>query len=765
MRYKENLTLLFFSAVVIFMSACSNTRFLKSDEVLYTGRGEVTIVNEEQIKNSSLAKNAVMHLTSIKPNNALFGNKRVLPPYGLWTYNYLKPAEGKKPGWLYRTFSSEPVLISQVNPENLSREIESALFGIGFLHSKVSFTIDVSKRNPKKAGISYVVAVDSSFRINNIFNEPVKDAIDSIIKSWTEKMDIKTGDLFNIEAIKTEKKKISAAIVEQGYYFFGPDYIKFIADTTAASHQIDLMIGKSSETPAFVCMKYSIGQIRVNLVGVHTDSTKAEIFQDSVLYDGILITGLKGYLKPEVITGSIQFRGGDLYSTSRHQGTIRQLNNFGIFKYVKMQFSMQDSVQKLLDVTIEMSPQDDVSLNLEGFVQAKSSGFAGPGAEISLSHANIGRRANKLQLKLNGGVEWQWAINKEDQIRGNSFNAGINASFVFPKLVLPFKLPSASSLLSTKTICNVGFEFTNNVRYYRMEGTILSFSYLWKRRQKITNIFSPLKINVVNLLETTSTFDSIAAENPYVKKSFEEQTIFGTEYEFVYDNTTKSRNGFYLQSITGTAGNLIDFIKSSQGGERPYSIIDNVYSQFIKSSLDLRYYTRTLKKGIAVRFYAGAGFSYKNSSVMPYIEQFYSGGSMSLRGFEARSLGPGSYKPDKSNGIVDQTGDIKLESNIEYRFVLTKLVLGALFFDAGNVWLLNKDVNRPGAEFDLNTFTNQIAVGTGLGLRFDFDFFILRFDMGFPLRNTYKSGNTYWLKNVGDIFSGAMLNIAIGFPF
>lgn len=297
-----------------------------------------------------------------------------------------------------------------------------------------------------------------------------------------------------------------------------------------------------------------------------------------------------------------------------------------------------------------------------------------------------------------------------------------------------------------------------------MEGTILSFGYLWKRRQKITNVFLPLKINIVNLLETTSDFDSIANENPYVRKSFEEQTIIGAEYDFTYDNSNKNRNGFYLQSIIGTAGNLIDLIKSIQGGERPYTIIDNVYSQFIKTSFDLRYYTRTVKKGIAMRFYAGAGFSYRNSSVMPYVEQFYSGGSMSLRGFEARSLGPGSYKPDKSSGIVDQTGDIKLESNIEYRFALSKVVLGALFFDAGNVWLLNKDINRPGAEFDFDSFASQIAVGTGLGLRFDFSFFILRTDMGFPLRNTYKSGTSNW-RNIGDIFSGGMLNIAIGLPF
>ena len=165
------------------------------------------------------------------------------------------------------------------------------------------------------------------------------------------------------------------------------------------------------------------------------------------------------------------------------------------------------------------------------------------------------------------------------------------------------------------------------------------------------------------------------------------------------------------------------------------------------------------------RIFTGTGISYGNSSVMPYIEQFYSGGSNSIRGFIARSLGPGSYKPVDYNGIIDQTGDIKLEGNVEYRFAFSKMVLGALFVDAGNVWLLDQDVNRPGAEFKFNSFAKQLAVGTGFGLRFDFDFFVMRLDLGFPLRNSYPGENgSCWLPS-SDVFSGYRLNLAIGYPF
>jgi len=199
--------------------------------------------------------------------------------------------------------------------------------------------------------------------------------------------------------------------------------------------------------------------------------------------------------------------------------------------------------------------------------------------------------------------------------------------------------------------------------------------------------------------------------------------------------------------------------------ERPYKLLGEVYSQFIKTTIDFRYYTNTTKRGWVSRIYAGTGYSYGNSSVMPYVEQYFSGGSNSLRGFTARSLGPGSYKPFDYNCIIEQTGDIKLEMNTEYRFQLSKIMFGALFFETGNVWLLNEDENRPGAKFNFNSFVDQLAVGSGIGLRFDFDFFILRLDYGLPLRYPYDEGNGNWVADFGTMFNKSKLNLAIGFPF
>jgi len=743
---------------ILLFGACSNTRFLEEDQVLYTGLAKVSITDKEN--KTKQAVEDIEAITFAKPNNALFGSRRVVPPFGLWANNYLKPKkEGKKGSWLYRNFREEPILISTINPEMRCRQLHTALFSHGFFHANVSYKIKVNEKNPRKAKISYSITLDKPFKINKILKATPVDSIDLYLNNYLEHFKIEPGDVFNLEIIKAEKQQMAADLVEQGYYFFGVDYIEFIADTSVTPYQIDLMIRKNRQTPEFALKKYTVAEISVNFA-----STPYNL-RDSIFYDGVYILGANNYLTPEAIHRCIQFKSGDLYSTQRHQGTIKQLNNYGVFRMVKVQFVMSDTVNQKIDMNVELTIKENVSLNLEGYVQTKSTGFAGPGLEISLANGNIGRAANTLQLKLTGGFEWQVGKKSEDNLGTNSYNAGINTAFVFPRFVLPFDIKGEKKLLLTKTVCDLGFEFLNNTRYYRMTSLSAALSYRWKKRKKITNSFSPIKVNMVNLLETTTEFDSIVESNVYVKKSFEEQTILGMEYNFIYDNTFKKANGIYFQAIVGTSGNFASAISAVADNNKPYKILGNVYSQFLKASFDFRYFTRTSKKGFAFRFYTGTGYSYGNSTVMPYIEQFYSGGSTSIRGFAARSLGPGSYKPEESNGIIDQTGDIKLEFNAEYRLPLSDMIHVAVFADVGNVWLLNKDEFRPGAEFDLNIFTEQLAVGSGLGLRFDFDFFVLRTDAGIPMRNTYKSENGYWLDSFSESLAGFRFNIAIGYPF
>ena len=761
MKIHQNILLIVAVLAALFMNSCSNTKFMTGDQILYNGR-KVEIISKEKGKTVKKAEEIASEVSYAEPNNSLMG-RRILPPLGLWYYNYRKPKEGKRGGFLYRTLNENPVLISEINPDLRSQKIVSDLFANGFFNSNASYTLDTAKNNPRKAKIEYLVEIEQPYRLAQILNQPAHDSIDTLINSYTPNLNLKTGNIFNLETIRNEKRKLASMLVEEGYYFFSPNEIEIIADTTQTPFLINLLVRKKPQIEPYILKKYTINRVEVNVR--RTENDQPESHQpDTIFYDGVYITGQTDYLKPEVITRSTLFRQGDLYSETKHRGTIPLLNNYGVFQSVKMQFDVTDSIKQKMNVLLDLQPKNDVTLNIEGAVQSKSTGFAGPVSEITLAHANLFKGANRLQVKAFGGFEWQWGKSSEDDLSSNSYNAGINSSLSFPKMIVPFESVRENKSIIGKTIGSLGFEFVNNIKYYRMNSLNMSFGYQWRKSQKVTHTFNPFKANIVSLIKTTALFDSIVETNPYVKRSFEEQQIIGTEYSFTYDNSGRTRDGFYFQGMISTSGNLIDAFKQLGGDERPYTILGDIYSQFVKTSADVRYYTNTIKEGLVLRFYAGTGISYGNSSVMPYVEQYFSGGSNSLRGFVARSLGPGSYKPEEYNGIIDQTGDIKLEFNSEYRFRMTELMLGALFLEAGNVWLLNHDENRPGAQFKMSNFTEQLAIGTGFGLRLDFDFFILRTDIGLPLRFPYDDGDGYW-NHFNEVFNKFRFNLAIGYPF
>jgi outer membrane protein assembly factor BamA len=613
------------------------------------------------------------------------------------------------------------------------------------------------------------VKLDHPFLFNSISFARPEDELDSLINSYEKDIRIKPDDVFNLELVKAETRRITSLVTERGYFYFNAGDIQWTADTLRAPERIDLRIGRNKETMQYkATRKYDINAINVRIKNP-VDSLSLDQPFDSTHHDGVTLFSQEDYFKPGLLTRSIYFRESDTYSTSKHQQTVQRLNSFGVFKFINLQFQpARDTLTPRLDLMIDLTPMKEVSLDLEGNVVTKSTGFSGPGFVATLAHSNLWGSANKLQLKLDGGIEWQWGTKSSSTLGTVSYNAGISSSITFPRVIKPFRLFNTKRFSMPQTSITAGFEFLNKIQYYRMNSLNLGYAYQWKKSERITHIYYPVYFNSITLLKTTPEFDSILNANPYIRKSFEEQFIAGMKYNFIYDNSSsKQPNGFYFQGGIGTAGNLIDLFKraSSEPEDRPYKTIGNVYSQFLKLTSDIRYYRNIGDQTLAFRIYAGVGLPYSNSVVMPYVEQFYGGGSNSIRAFIARSLGPGAYHEENGSEIIDQTGDVKLEGNMEYRFKISGVVKGAFFLDAGNVWLLNKDENRPDAEFNFSTFTNQLAVGTGFGLRFDFSFFILRTDLGFPLRNAYATDGRYWLPSAKDVFRGFLFNLAIGYPF
>jgi len=420
-----------------------------------------------------------------------------------------------------------------------------------------------------------------------------------------------------------------------------------------------------------------------------------------------------------------------------------------------------------MNVNVELNMADNISSEFEANVITKSTGFTGPAVSLALTHGNAMKGAEKVHLRFNGGIEWQWGKKNVDQLGSFSYDLGVGTGLSFPRLILPGRKQKHLSHLIQRTSVNLEANMLNRTAYYQLTSVKTNLNYTWGKSRQIQHSFSPVYINTVNLLATTAAFDSIFEDNIYIRKSFEEQFILGMKYEFSYDNTFRRQAfNFFYQGGVHTSGNALDVFTrlGNDAADRPYTFLNNVYSQYIKLTSDLRFYLNGTNKTLVFRLYAGVGIPYLNSTVLPYVEQFFAGGAYSVRGFTSRFLGPGSFYDEKST-YIDQSGDVKLEGNLEYRFGLSKVLKGAVFLDAGNIWLVNEDESRPGSKFEFDAFYQQLAIGTGVGLRFDFNFFVLRADLGFPIRTPYVVDDSNWLLGSGKALSNPMFYLAIGYPF
>ena len=760
-------TVIFLLSFLLILGGCSNTRFLAEDQLLYTGQEKINILTLDPDVNASTVKKHLQTGAPVKPNNSMF-DRRVLPPIGLWVHNYWKDDEQKKvKHWIFKKVSKPPVLISDVKPELRAQKMKNDLFNQGYFQTRAWSVVDTSDRNPHKARISYSIEVDTPYRYAQIQFDSILESFDTLINEDDFSDHIESGEQFNLDKLSKEKNELSRKFQDLGYYYFNTDFIQLEADTTLRDNQINLLARSKAELPQTALSKYRIDSI---LVYISKSSDSLNSMLEPERYEDMIVFSSGDYLKPEVVADALYFKPGDLYSYTAYQNTIARLNKLSVFSYVKIGYQpiSADSLHHLLNVRIDLIMADQINLHLETDLVMKSTGYIGPGASIGVSHNNSFKGAEKIQIDLVGGFDWQWGPKEESQLGTLSYNFGLNSGLTFPKLLLPGTYSRIKGIMYQETSIQQNFEILNRTEYYSMFSALTNYKYTWGKGNSIRHSYSPAYLNSVNLLETTPAFDSVIDENLYIRKSFEEQFILGMRYDFSYDNTYKQQ----LQNIkfsagASSAGNLLDLFMGigKDASDRPYEVLNTIYSQHVKLTTDFRYYLNGFNKTLAMRLFAGVGIPYLNSTVLPYVEQFFSGGAYSIRGFISRSLGPGSYQEEEESTYIDQSGDIKLEANLEFRFGISRITKGAVFIETGNIWLINEDVDRPGSQFNFDTFYNQLAVGAGVGLRFDFNIFVLRADLGFPIRTPYLQNDKYWLSGSGSLFSNALFYLVIGYPF
>lgn len=757
----------------ILWSSCSTTRKLTEGEVLYTGVKKMKIETPEKLKLESAEKSALTGPLSYPPNNPLFSPYVRSPfPIGLWVYNWhIKKEKGLK-WWLYRKLAKKPVLISDVQPELRLRMVENNMKDFGFFGTQTRYEIIPKKHNPKKARISYWVKLPHPFRYSSVELWGWTGQMDSLVRHSMRFTLLKVGAQYDVNILEQERQRISDVLRNRGYYYFQPGYIEFLADTTRQHGEVDLRIGLKQGIPSVAFYPYRVGNVGIALAGNGDQSSV-----DSVNYDSIHIGyELPQILKPKILARAIKVRPGQLYTVRRQNRTQSNIVQLGVFKFVNLTIQPADSLRgRKLDYKISADYTLPIETEVELDIASKSNNLLGPGLILSLNNKNMFKRAELFSLKLTGAYEWQIGGEKTTNGRSglvNSYELGINLNLSVPRLLLPSFMKTDKDR-QERTHFQIGTDFLNRHTYFRMISFWGSATYDFNSSRRNYHSVVPFKLNYTHLLRTSHEFDSTLNNNPAIALSFKDQFIPSMSYTYTFDRTATYRNPnrLFWQTSLSQAGNIISGVQHLFGKKgEGRKILGNRYSQFLKLTSEVIKYRQVSENSqFAMRFMGGIGYAYGNSSVMPYSEQFYIGGANSIRAFQIRSIGPGSYHPEKKTvtAYLDQTGDIKLEGNIGYRFKIAGRMNGAVFVDAGNVWLLRKEKERPGGVFRLNrNLWKEIALGTGFGLRYDITYIVIRADLGIALHAPYNTGKSGYfnIRNYG-FKDGLVLNLAIGYPF
>jgi len=460
-----------------------------------------------------------------------------------------------------------------------------------------------------------------------------------------------------------------------------------------------------------------------------------------------------------------------LYSLYRQTRIQERLASVGIFRYAEMQYIPRDTafVSDTLDVKVIAALDKPYDAELDFNVTMKSNNQTGPGAAFTVTKNNVFGGGESWNVKLNGSYEWQ--TGKASSSLMNSYELGISTSLIFPRVVFP-RMGDREYDFPATTTFRLYADQMNRAKYYKLLAFGGNVTYDFQPKSTSRHSITPFRLTFNVLRNPTAAFDTLRAQNPALYVSLRDQFIPAMEYTYTYDNASVrgKRNPIWWQTTVASAGNLTSAVYRIFG--KPFSeegkkLFGVPFAQFLKLNSEFRYHYRIDKNQmIASRIAGGVIWSYGNATTAPYTEQFYIGGANSVRAFSARSIGPGGYPPetDRKYTYINHVGDIRMEANIEYRFRMIADLHGAVFLDAGNVWLMRKDENRPSGEFTLKNFPKQIALGTGVGLRYDLDFLVFRLDLGIGLHDPYDTGKSGYY-NIPKFKDSMALHFAIGYPF
>ena len=765
---------------LICLASCSITKNLAEGERLYTGY-TVDYKKQPHTPVGNIAVEEINAALDKTPSTKMFG---IIPiPFGLWVYNDFVKYEKGFGKWIFNRFATKPIYISTVNPDIRQKIAVNLLRDYGYFNGTAESKVIVNPKDSLKASISYTIDMKNPYFIDTVEYKGFDPVPTKIIERTKRFSLLKPGQQFNVVTLDNERTRLSTSFRNLGYYYFQPDYITYLADTTLVrGGHVALRVQPTPGIPEIAQKQFYVGNVLVYIMG-----KDGQVPNDSMQYKGMSIHYYdKLQVRPNMIYRWINYQAyvkndslrklqsRRLYSQYRQQRIQEKIAQTGIFSFMDLQYTPKDTTATCDTLNVVLQATLGKPLDAEFGINAvlKSTDQMGPSASLSITKNNVFGGGESWNVTLKGSYEWQTGGSRgEDAKSMNSWDMGISTSLTFPRVFFPSFGGQEYDFPATTTF-KIYVEQLNRAKYYRQLAFGGNATYDFQPTKVSKYSFTPFKLTFNVLQRQTEEFKQIAETNPALYVSLENQFIPAIGFTYTYDNSSLKniKNPSWWQSSVTSAGNIFSCIYAAFGepfDKKNKGLLGTPFAQFLKVTTDYHYlWNLPGKTSLAMRVAGGVLWAYGNKDVAPYTEQFYLGGANSLRAFSVRGLGPGGTKPHTGKyGYLDQTGNIRMEANIEYRFPIYGDIYGAVFLDAGNVWLMRSDPVKPEGQLRLKTMPKQIALGTGIGLRYDLDILVFRLDWGIPIHDPWETGKKGYYNIEGKFMKQTVLNFAIGYPF
>ncbi|MBE6248412.1 MAG: hypothetical protein E7106_04060 [Prevotella sp.] len=764
------------SLSVLLLVSCSMTKNIPEGDQLFTGLTKIAYDHQDNDSNFTSAQTEVEAALATAPNGAIFGSSyhRLPFSFGVSVWNHYQGSESGFGKWMLKSFGKQPVLMSWVNPQLRAQVAQSVLRNHGYFNGRVSYDV-VQQKNPKTAKIGYTVTPGRLYRLDSVGYFGFPAHADSLIKSTQPEALIHKGDPFEVAKLDAERNRISTLLRNNGYYYYQPDYASYLADTFVVDGKAQLRFQLAKDVPVAAQHQWYIGRVNINMKKTFmeqpTDSFVGRFFT-------VRFAGKKPPIRPRVLMADIKLRPRQMYSYSDYVESVSKINAMGLFSMTDFQFTPRDTTATCdtLDLTLNCTFDKPWDFYVETNFNARTIGRMGPELKTGVTRRNAFRGGEKIDINLHGSYEWSTSGGSAM----NNYEYGADASIEFPRIIAPFvggnrirrdkqgRIIRRRRFYTTPTtLAKISTNIIHRPDYYKMHVVSGEWTYRWQPTAQSRHEFSPLTVKYQFMNSHTDKYAELVLNNPYLLATMQDYFIPEMRYTYTYTSQSTLRHPIRWETTIAESGNVVSLgymIKGDSWNDKDKKLFKNPYSQFVKLETD---FTKTWTLNSSTRLVAhlngGYIWCFGNSTYAPNSELFYVGGANSIRAFSVRGVGPGDVESfgDRATDYLLRNGNMKLLGNLELRQRLFGSLHGALFLDAGNVWNTS---GRAYGQFRMKDMLREMAVGTGVGIRYDLDFLILRLDWGIGLHMPYDTGKSGFF-NIDSFKDCQTLHFAIGYPF